>query len=250
MLDDNLNSKNLISQTDINEDVISWHYDVFVDLKLRLDDVNFPCVFSKRAFRKQLLKFIFVDNIETSGIHHLAEGLKEYIEISREWDGSLSTAYPLIVAFSQKAIKANTVQEYHDFGWQVLQKLHDIDPGLWPENVGKDPNFPSWAMCFNGMQLFFNMSTPAARNRQSRNLGKYFIFVINPRERFDIVAGDTPDGHKVRENIRNRVERYDGISHALQLGNYSSGSLEWWQYGLIEENIERTDKCPFSFKEK
>ena len=102
-------------------------------------------------------------------------------------------------------------------------------------------------MCLNGMPIFCNMSHPGHRVRRSRNLGEHFVFIINPRERFDIVAGDTPSGRKVRSNIRNRIGRYDGISHCPQLASYGAGGIEWWQYGIVEDNIERTDKCPFNF---
>jgi FPC/CPF motif-containing protein YcgG len=227
---------------------MGWHRDVLRDVTLRLgDDPDFPCIFSKSALRNEALRFIFVDNIEPDGIRHLAEGLVEYVEISREWNGSLKTAYPLIVAFSLEVVKEESVEGYHAFGWKVLQKLHEVDPAPWPEGVGTDPDGPSWSMCFNGMPLFCNMSHPAHRVRRSRNLGEHFLIVVNPRERFDVVAGDTPAGRKVRANIRSRVARYDGIPHCPQLASYGSGGIEWWQYGIIEENIERADKCPFKF---
>ncbi len=57
------------------------------------------------------------------------------------------------MAFSLDVINVQSVDEYHVFGWKVLQKLHDIDSESWPDNVGKDSNSPSWSMCFNGMQL-------------------------------------------------------------------------------------------------
>lgn len=238
----------LISQSQVSKSNKAWHRTVFNDIEARLNNVDFPCIFSKRAFRKSLLKFIFVENDSEKNINYLAAGLQEYVEISRGWDGNLSTAYPLIIAFSQVATNAITLKDYHSFGWKILQKLHDLDPQPWPTQVGQDPNAQAWSMCFNGMPLFCNMSTPANQVRQSRNLGEHFILVINPRERFDIVAGDTPAGRKVRDNIRTRISRYDGIPHALQLGSYSTGALEWWQYGLVDENIERKDQCPFIFK--
>ncbi|MEV7008416.1 YqcI/YcgG family protein [Streptosporangium sp. NPDC051022] len=238
----------LISQTQVNDDEKSWHRAVLNDIESRLTDPSFPCIFSRNAFRKKILKLIFVENCQKDGIQHLRDGLKEYVELSMEWDGSLDTAYPLIVAFSPSAVDARSVDDYHAFGWKVLQKLHEIDPAPWPEEVGKDPDSGSWSMCFNGMPLFCNMSGPAHRARRSRNLGEHFILVINPRERFDVFAGNTPSGRKVRSNIRNRIARYDGIPHSLQLGSYGTDGLEWFQYGLMEENIERTDKCPFLFR--
>jgi N-omega-hydroxy-L-arginine synthase len=238
----------LIPQSLVQNAREDWHRAVFGDIKSRLaEDSSFPCLFSKNAFRKDLLKFIFVESADNSGMRHLADGLFEYVALSREWNGSLDTAHPLIVAFSLEAIKSQSVEDYHDFGWMVLQKLHEIDPAPWPTDVGADPDAPSWSMCFNGMPLFFNMSHPAHRVRRSRNLGEHFVFVVNPRERFDIIAGDTPAGRRVRSNIRSRIGRYDGVEHCPQLASYEAGGIEWWQYGITDENSERTDKCPFRF---
>ena len=236
----------LASQTQVGEDGTDWHRSVLDEVGSRLADPGFPCIFSRNAFRKRLLKFVFVENGAENGIRDLAEGLQEYVELSREWDGRLDTAYPLIVAFPSDAVSAQSVEEYHAFGWRVLQELHEIDPVPWPEDVGRDPDSEFWSMCFNGMPLFCNMSSPAHRVRRSRNLGEHFILVVNPRDRFDIFAGDTSSGRKVRLNIRNRIHRYDGAPHARQLASYGSGAPEWSQYGLIEDNIERTDTCPFT----
>lgn len=152
MSNKNITVTKLISQAQICESEKDWHRDVFRDIETRLAGGNdFPCVFSRNAFRKQLLKFIFVETIDARGIQHLADGLKDYVEMSRVWDNSLDTAYPLVVAFSLNATDAQSVEEHHVFGWNVLQKLHEVDPAPWPEEVGKDPNSNTWSMCFNGM---------------------------------------------------------------------------------------------------
>jgi N-omega-hydroxy-L-arginine synthase len=238
----------LIAQAQLSEQSLGWHWAVLQDLEVRLrGDSGFPCIFAKNAFWKQLFRFIFVDSIDAPGIQRLALGLREYVDLSRDWDGSLDTAYPLVVAFSREAIRVPSVEASHAFGWNVLQQLHEIDPNPWPEDVSRDPESSAWSMCFNGMPLFVNMSSPAHETRRSRNLGDHFTLIINPRERFDVFAGDTPGGRKVRANIRNRIHRYDGVPHALQLSSYGAGGNEWWQYGLVEENVERTDRCPFLF---
>jgi FPC/CPF motif-containing protein YcgG len=244
-------TNHLLTQSQIPCDSGIWHGTVLRDLKRKLEgDSEFPCVFSKNAFRKQLLKFIFVERTDSSGIQHLASGLKAYVDLSRSWDGSLDTAYPLIVAFSHECIRARTVQEYHAFGWQVLQRLHDRDAAPWPENVSENPESATWSMCFSGMALFCNMSSPAHEARRSRNLGEHFILVVNPRERFDVVAGNTPAGRRVRITIRNRIDRYDDIPHSPMLGHFGSASLEWRQYGLTEHNAERHDTCPFLSRDR
>ena len=100
-------------------------------------------------------------------IRRLGEGLAEYVELSRRWDGQLDTAYPLVVAFAPDTTDAQSVDECHAFGWRVLEQLHEIDPDPWPEEVGKNADSPSWSMSFNGMQLFCNMSSPDHRARQA-----------------------------------------------------------------------------------
>lgn len=175
------NFNRLISQPRIEAEDGSWHSAAYRDVESRLGgDAGFPCVFSKNAFRKQLLKFLFVEDVEAEGMQHLAEGLKEYVEVSREWDNTLDTAYPLVVIFSRDAIANQTVEGYHAFGWKILQKLHEIDDAPWPEEVAIDPDSPGWAMCFDGMPLFCNMSSPAHQVRRSRNLGAHFVLVIGP----------------------------------------------------------------------
>ncbi|MEV6833745.1 YqcI/YcgG family protein [Streptomyces sp. NPDC051133] len=235
----------LISQTHVLEDGEEWHRAAFDEIASYLTDPGFPCVFSRNAYRKQLLKLVFVEDAGSRGIRHLAQALTEYVELSRAWDGQLNSAYPLVAVFAQDAADASTVADYHAFGWRVLQELHHADPDPWPAGIGDDPDTESWSMCFNGMPLFFNMSSPAHRNRRSRNLGSRFTLVVNPRERFDVFAGETPSGRKVRANIRERIHRYDGMPHSPQLGSYGTGALEWFQYGLIDENAERGGSCPF-----
>src|SRR3954453_15445728 len=66
----------------IGEGRKDWHRAAFRDVAARLGNPDFPCVFSRNALHKQLLKFLFVENAEDSGIRHLAAGLTEYVELS------------------------------------------------------------------------------------------------------------------------------------------------------------------------
>lgn len=242
----NQNTK-LISQAQVGASGTSWHRAAFDDVAARLGDPDFPCIFARNAFTKQLLKFLFVETAGSSDIRCLGEGLEDYVELSKRWDGRLDAAYPLVVAFSLDAVDARSASDYQAFGWRILQDLHDIDPAPWPEAVAKDPEVPSWSMCFNGMPLFCNMSSPAQQVRRSRNLGKHFILVINPRERFDAFAGDTPRGRNTRAKIRGRITHYDSAPPSPQLGSYGAGKLEWPQYGLVESDMTTAGTCPFAF---
>jgi FPC/CPF motif-containing protein YcgG len=239
----------LVSQGDLTQPgnvSPDWHRQVVEDLWSRLEETTlFPCTFARNAFARKLVRFIFVEDASETAIDRLAATLAGYVAMSRDWDGNLGTAHPLVIAFSQQAVHADRIEDYHAFGWDVLQRLHRRDPAPWPEDVPHDAHSPYWTMCFNGMQIFVNMSCPAHDRRKSRNLGRHLLFIVNPRERFDIVAGATPAGRKVRQNIRSRIEAYDGQAHCPQLGSYVIGEIEWWQYGITDTNQERTDRCPF-----
>ncbi len=176
--------------------------------------------------------------------------LEDYVARSRKWDGDIATAEPLAVLFNPQAVTADSVEAYHDTGWRVLQAWHEMDRAPWPPEVSREPGSPFWTMCFSGMQLFVNMSNPAHRIRRSRNLGSALTFVINPRERFDIVAGDNPRGHAVRERLRRRIHAYDGLTHSPALGSYKAGDIEWWQYGLAETNAAPAGTCPFRMRKE
>jgi len=227
----------------------AWHRRVAADLAARLTPPSaFPCTFSQNAFRRELVDFIFVDARDAAGRAQLRADMLDYITAARDWDGQVNTARPLVVAFSREAARADTVEGYHAIGWEVLQDWLDHDPAPWPEGVATDPEAPYWSMCFGGLQLFVNFSSPAHEIRKSRNLGDHFLFIINPRERFDVVAGDTPEGNRVRQVIRDRAEEYDGIPHAPELGMFQKGELEWVQYGVSDDNSPRIGGCPLKMR--
>ncbi|ABE58444.1 YqcI/YcgG family protein [Chromohalobacter israelensis] len=239
-------SNRLIEQSDIENMPNTWKKQAYRQIAKKLGPKsNFPCIFSKNAYKKGLLQFVFMESISHDQMEELKVCLTEFIEANKEWDHRISTAKPLLIVFSTQAIKSERLEDYHSFGWNVLRSIHALDPSPWPHGVDKDPSSPNWSMCFNGMQLFINMSCPAHKVRRSRNLGDHFIMVVNPRERFDVVAGDNAKGHRVRDEIRGRIEIYDNCKPCKQLGYFGSDTMEWQQYGIIEENKTRTSKCPY-----
>lgn len=228
-----------------------WHLRVAENLSDKLGQGSaFPCTFAKNSAKRELVLFGFVESLSKSDLKKASTALRKYVELCSTWDGKISTAHPLVMAFAPDIGAGGSVEDFHKIGWDTLQFWHDNDPAPWPESVSQNPNAPFWSYCFAGTQLFVNMSSPAHKVRKSRNLGDSLMLIINPRERFDIVAGDTPAGRQVRHTIRTRIEKYDGQPHAPQLGSYEAGEIEWWQYGITETNLKRTDTCPFQFQKK
>ena len=235
---------------DGSDGLASWEAEAARTLLARLRlPTNFPCFFSQNACRRGRILFAFIGDIGADQLARGAQVLGEYVERSRHWDGDVASAEPLAVLFHPQTVVADSVDAYHDIGWNVLQAWHALDHSPWPSEVSREPSSPFWTMCFAGMQLFVNMSNPAHRIRRSRNLGPSLAFIINPRERFDIVAGDNPRGHAVRERLRRRIHAYDGLTHSPALGSFEAGDIEWWQYGLAENNAAPAGTCPFRMKD-
>ena len=237
----------LMDQSEVsNLPADDWRHVALGDLAGRLTPPSdFPCTFSQNAFRRELLQFSFVDKAGKAGFAAATDDLHAYVEACRAWDGKVNSARPLLMIFSDSAARFQILEQYHDLGWQALQYWHDNDPSDWPDGVSVEPNSPYWSFGFAGTQLFVNMSVPLHERRKSRNLGRYFTLVINPRERFDIVAGFSPEGQRVRSKIRARAEAYDGLPHSPLLGSFQKGELEWVQYALAEDNEQALSKCPF-----
>ena len=143
----------------------AWHKKVLLSLQARLSPPSdVPCTFSQNAFRRQLLLLSFIEDISQQGLAQSRADLLAYVEHSRRWDGQVNSARPLVMAFSHAAVPAFGLTQQHILGWEILQNWHDNDPTPWPDKVATDPDHAFWSMCFAGMQLFINMSSPAHLN--------------------------------------------------------------------------------------
>jgi len=227
-----------------------WHEVALRELRQRLDDENFPCPFAKKSNEIGNQWFIFVEGVSAEDLHHLALGLIEFAMLSRQTERGRKMLSPLVVLF-QPDPEIRDLQSYHDRAWRILQKLHGYDQAAWPEHTPTNPEHHLWSFCYAGMQMFVNVSAPYQRERPSRNLGQGLVFIINPRENFDIVAGDNDAGHKVRALIRKRIAKYDGLPASEDLGTYGNlTNREWRQYIAGEANAPLPAACPLKIRSR
>jgi uncharacterized protein len=233
---------------------LQWVNLLFDQLKSRFektpgDNRKFPCLFAQKAFSKSNLKFLLVPFDHETGRHRydiLAEGLAHFLRESAKWDGNINTAEPLLAIFEPTDSIRSTI-DYQNAFTRGLQYLIDNDTHEWIGGIPQDPSTDFWTMCFSGTQIFINVSHPNNVNRLSRNLCDALVLVINPRERFDVVAGANTKGHRIREKIRKNVDAYDLIPHSQYLGHYQDGELEWPQYMLPDDNESEPMACPLKF---
>lgn len=195
----------------------------------------------KRASLKLL--FVSADDHETD----LVGGLKSYTAFVRATSVDDRLYSPLVVIFEPTGFQ--DLASEHAFCWNQLGILHRNDPGAWPSEVPTDPRDSRWSFCFDGLQLFFNMSCPHHLQMRSRTLGERVTFVVNPRENFDRIASvKSKKGVKVRETIRGRVQIYNGGLVPPELGYFGDDqNLEWKQYQLNEPDTTPLQTCPWHY---
>lgn len=202
----------------------------------------FPCTFAVAAAKKAGLRFGFVDDLDDESswktlIGVLTEYLAEYRSLSR--DTSLAV-------FFRPDERPRPLGEYNRKFWDVLQFLHDNDPGEWPGELPADPEDPMWEFAFGDTPIFVVCNTPAHVQRHSR-YSTGFLITFQPRWVFEGLAADTPRGVAARRVIRKRLRAYDdGMEPSAYLGDYGdAGNREWRQYFLPDDNASELPRCPF-----
>jgi uncharacterized protein len=221
-----------------------WQRHAVERFAARLGSEDFPCLFGRKAWGNEGLRFVFAECDGAGEYDDVLVGLTDYTSFVKATPLNNRLFSPLILFFEVSRLDCIGL---HELGWDVLSWMHAMDPAPWPEAVARDPDHHSWCFCFNGVQLFVNMSTPEHQLLRSRNLGDYLTFVVNPRENFDAVASlQTRSGQLVRENIRRRVSAYNDGAVPAELGFYGDeDNREWRQYQLEEPGLTRPAHCPF-----
>lgn len=227
-----------------------WALAAFGQVTGILDAEDFPCVFARRAKEMKSGWLCFVESIESNADREaVRRAILAYFDVIRRTSRERTVLMPLMVIVKPR-YPMLSLKHYRDQAWGLFQYLHDNDAQAWPVEVPTDPDRGDWCLCFDGIQLFSNVSAPAHRIHKSRNLGDSLVFAMQPRTNFDLVGGNNPKGRMVRNEIRKRAERYEGRPISPHLGFYgTSENREWLQMATkdSEEDLEFPDTCPFKF---
>lgn len=204
---------------------------------------SFPCLFGKKAVSASTIELLFVS--KERDVSDFIDGLGSYITKVKSWTVKSRVRKPLIVLFEKNAFASLALEQL--YAWDLLQQLHDQDPGPWPKSISTDLSSEHWSFSFMGMPLFVNMNFPRHRLMKSRNLGAHIVFVINPRENFDqVAAGNSLSGQHIRARIRSRSEAYNDGIKSQTLGAFGEpDSFEIKQYQLEEPGSLSHERCPF-----
>ena len=238
------------SATAASRRIGAWKSSAWEDFRAIINDPAFPCFFASSADKRGSLRYCFIEDPRSeTDLRLLGNAVTEYLEEVREIEERSVTdaAFQILIVFV-KTPQPISLEDEQTQGWEILSRLHLLDSKPWPKHVATDPEDTKWSFCWDGVPLFVNISASAHKRRKSRRLGRHLALVIQPRDAFDSIAGNTPSGRKLREKIRKRIKPYDGVSACPLLGTYGeSGSLEWLQYAIPDQNgpLSEDSRCPF-----
>ncbi|WP_367085511.1 YqcI/YcgG family protein [Pseudomonas sp. HOU2] len=204
---------------------------------------SFPCLFGMKAVKSSNIELLFVS--KESDVTDFMTGLASYLKKVNAWPLKCRVGKPLIVLLENNGF--DSLEQEQLYAWDLLQRLHNQDPGPWPREISADLSSEKWSFSFMGIPLFVNMNFPRHRLMKSRNLGTHIVFVINPRENFDqVAAGNSLSGQRIRARIRSRSDAYNGGVYSRTLGVFGDpGNFEIKQYQLEEPGSLSHERCPF-----
>ena len=219
-------------------DLPPWAAAAYREIRDKVLDEAFPCTFGTVAQRRGEILYAFI------GPDHLREALTAYTDFLRPLEPVVASLTPLAVVMPPRAGWSERL--YFEYGWDMLQRLHDEDPHPWPDRIPKDPDDPKWSYCFGGLPLFVNFKTPAHAKRKSRRTEHSFMLLFQSRDGFDVVAGDSVQGRRARDLIRRKLAAYDAVPVYPELAHYATAAnREWRQYFVPEANVPLAAQCPF-----
>lgn len=223
-----------------------WRASAYAELKAKVLDDAFPCTFGTVAMRKGDVVVGFVERAEPEEVRRqVRAALIAYTDLLRPLSAVAASMMPCAVFVALPAVE-RSIGEWFADGWALLQWLHEHDTHAWPARVPANPDDPAWSFCFGGVPLFVNFKTPAHERRRSRRMSSASMLLFQARDGFDVVAGDTPQGRRKREIIREKLAAYDAVPIYPELAHYGHPeNREWKQYFVPEDNVPVATRCPF-----
>lgn len=132
----------------------------------------------RRVSRATSNDIFFIDSDDLSDPRHIAslgKALNSYLAISRELGPNTS-----LVLLAKHNDSPQSMDEYNDVFWKLLDGLARMDEKPWPADIPKDIDTDRWCFCYGGEQFFSVIQTPAHINRLSR-YSKGVTIVFQPK---------------------------------------------------------------------
>lgn len=216
----------------------AWLHASYDTLRRQVMDPAYPCFFGTLAERRGEMFYSFVAGRDIAELPATMQTFAELVSLPQYRKNN-------IAVFFEPDAQPLSHEAYHDWFWQILQRLHDVDPDPQADEQ-PDPSHGDWEFSYAGVQTFVVCACPSFRARHSRNLGPGMVLLFQPRSVFVDTITNKVIGREARNQVRKRLENWDEIPAHPDLGFYGDpGNLEWKQYFLDDANQPLADRCPF-----
>ncbi|WP_168188765.1 YqcI/YcgG family protein [Thermoflavimicrobium daqui] len=230
-----------------NQQVPTWVQIAYRQYRERLlgdGGRHYPCTFGVEGEVKGNNRYYYLKWAKvTEELPCLGEAIRRFLrEVKEQTHHRMS-----LIVFIGPSEEGLSLDEYRDRFWDILRRLHQIDQKPWPEHVPINTEHPKWEFCYHGEPLFVFAGCPAYHARRSRNLGDCMVMILQSKNVFQGIGGDTEVGQSAKTLIRARLKAYDtvGVHESLGLAQQSS-IYKWKQYFLPDDQSEVLGSCPFS----
>ncbi|VVE23301.1 hypothetical protein PHO31112_03246 [Pandoraea horticolens] len=215
-----------------------WLETSYKTLRTQVMHPEYPCFFGTIAERRCEMFYSFVNGKDNAT---LPATMLTFTRLASQPEFRRNN----IAIFYEPDATPLTHTEYHDLFWGTLQHLHNVDPD--PEADHQvPPSHEDWEFGYGGLQMFVVCACPSFSQRHSRNLGPGMVLLFQPRAVFVDTITNKVIGRQAREQVRERLRKWDAVGPHPDLGFYGDpGNLEWKQYFLEDANIAAADQCPF-----
>lgn len=225
--------------------LLTWQNDALRAFSTKMKDREylFPYIPATQSFSLGHLRYGFVGHPESNQTSIELAGLLKEFTINCKGYGKYTT---LIIFFEtpQNLITNSTVEDFELLFWNQLSNLNKLDEKDWPSHIPQNPSEHESEYCFYGEQYFMYCATPKHEERKSRYF-PYMMMAITPRWVLQKFNKNERYAKKIKEQVRERIKKYDNISTHSALNSYGNiDNHEWKQYFLRDDDTE-LPKCPF-----
>lgn len=216
----------------------AWLSTSYDTLREQVMHPEYPCFFGTIAERRGEMFYSFVNGKDSST---LPATMATFARLASQPEFRRNN----IAIFYEPDDQPLSHQAYHDLFWGTLQYLHNVDPDPEADNQ-PPPSDETWEFGYGGLQMFVVCACPSFGQRHSRNLGPGMVLLFQPRAVFVDTITNKVIGRQAREQVRERLRKWDALGPHPDLGFYGDpGNLEWKQYFLDDTNAPIVDACPF-----
>ena len=216
----------------------AWLDTSYAILRSNVMDPAYPCFFGTTAEKRGEMFYSYVNGKD---IRTLPATMRTFARLASMPQYRRNN----MAVFFEPDPQPLTHAAYHDFFWDTLQQLHNVDPDPQADRQ-LEPSHEEWEFSFGGVQMFVVCACPSFQARHSRNLGPGMVLLFQPRSVFVDTITNKVIGRDARNEVRKRLRTWDDVSAHPDLGFYGDpGNFEWKQYFLADENVSAKDPCPF-----